>query len=184
MARYCKASRGLAGPYGERAGGNRPFAHVPDPRSRLCPSLPHGHGPRNDDELFHWLPTPGAHPDAGTLGRYHHATTTYGALSRDPWGRMLVFGRFLPGVRVVVSLLAGSGRMPFGRFTVLNFLGGVPWIGLFVYAGYFFGALAWIHAYLVPGVVLAMLLGFLPLLVRWGRKAWRRSHPGSAQCAV
>ena len=92
--------------------------------------------------------------------------------------RLLVLGRFLPGVRVVVSLLAGAGRMPFGRFTLLNFLGGIPWIGLFVYSRYFFGSLPWVRASLVPGVVLLMLVSFLPLLIRWGRNAWRRSHPG------
>jgi membrane-associated protein len=94
-------------------------------------------------------------------------------------GRLLVLGRFLPGVRVVVSLLAGSGRMPFARFMLLNLLGGIPWIGMFVYAGYCFGALPWVHAYFMPAVVLTMLVGLLPVLVRWGRAAWRRSHPGS-----
>lgn len=93
-------------------------------------------------------------------------------------GRLLVLGRFLPGVRVVVSLLAGSGRMPFGRFTLLNLIGGIPWIALFVYAGYYFGALPWVHAYLVPAVVISMLIGLLPVLIRWVRSAWRRSHPG------
>lgn len=106
------------------------------------------------------------------LHRTEHLIETHG-------GRLLVLGRFLPGVRVVVSLLAGSGRMPFRRFMLLNLLGGIPWIGVFVYAGYFFGALPWVHAYLVPAVVLTMLVGLLPVLVRWGRTAWRRSHPGS-----
>lgn len=106
------------------------------------------------------------------LKRAEHLMEVHGA-------RLIVLGRFLPGVRVVVSLLAGSGRMPFGRFTALNFLGGIPWIGFFVYAGYFFGALPWVHAYLVPGVVLLMFLGLLPLLLRWGRDAWRRGHPRS-----
>lgn len=91
--------------------------------------------------------------------------------------RLVILGRFLPGVRVVVSLLAGSGRMPFGSFTLYNFLGGIPWVGLFVYSGYFFGALPGVHAYLVPVIVLLTLLAFLPLLVGWVRRAWRRAHP-------
>lgn len=105
------------------------------------------------------------------LERTERLIETHGA-------RLVVFGRFLPGVRVVVSLLAGSGRMPLGRFPLFNFLGGIPWIGVFVYSGYFFGGLPWVHAYLVPGVILGMLIGLLPFLVRWGRTAWRRSHPG------
>lgn len=91
--------------------------------------------------------------------------------------RLVVLGRFLPGVRVVVSLLAGSGRMPFGLFTLYNFLGGVPWVGLFVYSGYFLGALPGIHAYLVPFIVLLSLIAFLPVLIGWIRRAWHRAHP-------
>lgn len=104
------------------------------------------------------------------LKRTERLIETHGA-------RLVVFGRFLPGVRVVVSLLAGSGRMPFRRFTLFNLLGGIPWIGLFVYSGYYFGALPWVHAYLVPGIVLLALVGTLPFLIRWGRRAWRRAHP-------
>lgn len=94
--------------------------------------------------------------------------------------RLLVLGRFLPGVRVVVPLLAGAGQMTFGRFTGYNFLGGIPWIGLFVYSGYYFGTLPGVHAYFVPVFVLLLLIGFLPMLIRWGKNAWRRTHPKSA----
>ena len=107
------------------------------------------------------------------LARTEHLIDQHGA-------RLLILGRFLPGVRVVVPILAGSGRMPFGQFTLYNFLGGVPWIGLFVYAGYFFGAVPGVHAYLVPVVVLLFLVTLLPLLVGWARGAWRRAHPDSS----
>jgi membrane-associated protein len=104
------------------------------------------------------------------LRRAEHLTERHGA-------RLLVLGRFLPGVRVVVPLLAGAGQMPFMRFTVYNLLGGVPWIGMFVYSGYFFGALPGVHAYLVPVGVFFLLIGLLPILIRWSRQAWRRAHP-------
>lgn len=104
------------------------------------------------------------------LRRTERLTERYG-------GRLLILGRFLPGVRVVVPLLAGAGQMPLGRFTIYNLLGGVPWIGLFVYAGYFLGALPGVHAYLVPVGILFLLAGSLPILVRWARRAWRRAHP-------
>lgn len=104
------------------------------------------------------------------LVRTEHLVETHGA-------RLLIFGRFLPGIRVVVPLLAGSGRMAFGRFTVYNLVGGVSWIGLFVYSGYFFGALPAVRVYLVPIFVLLALMTLLPILIRWFRKAWRRSLP-------
>jgi undecaprenyl-diphosphatase len=37
------------------------------------------------------------------------------------------FGRWLPGLRVVTSWLAGANRMPWPRFLVWNALGGIAW---------------------------------------------------------
>lgn len=104
------------------------------------------------------------------LKRTEHLTDRHGV-------RLLVVGRFLPGVRVVVPLLAGAGRMPFGQFTTYNLLGGIPWIALFVYGGYYFGGLPGVHAYLIPIGLLFLLVGLLPLLIRWLQTAWRRAHP-------
>lgn len=104
------------------------------------------------------------------LRRAEHLTTTYGP-------RLLVLGRFLPGVRVAVSLLAGSGRMPVGTFTLYNIVGGVAWVGLFVYTGYYVGGLPGAQAYLVPGTLLLFAAALLPILVTWTRSAWKRAHP-------
>ena len=37
------------------------------------------------------------------------------------------FGRWLPGLRVVASWLAGAERMPWQRFVLWNALGGIAW---------------------------------------------------------
>jgi membrane protein DedA with SNARE-associated domain len=46
------------------------------------------------------------------------------------------FGRMLPIVRTFISLPAGIARMPFWRFTILTFLGALPWNAGLVLAGY------------------------------------------------
>jgi len=91
--------------------------------------------------------------------------------------RMLVLGRFLPGVRTAVPLLAGAGEMPFRTFTLYNLLGGAPWVFLLVYAGYYLGGIPGVEAYLVPVALLLLAIGILPALITWIRSAWRRSHP-------
>jgi membrane protein DedA with SNARE-associated domain len=50
--------------------------------------------------------------------------------------KAVFFGRMLPIVRTFISLPAGIARMPFGRFSVLTFLGALPWNGALVLAGY------------------------------------------------
>lgn len=45
------------------------------------------------------------------------------------WGTPTVFfARMLPVIRTFISLPAGVARMPFGRFSVLTFLGSLPWV--------------------------------------------------------
>jgi len=40
----------------------------------------------------------------------------------------VLFGRFIPFLRAFVSLPAGIAKMPVVRFTVLTFLGSLPWV--------------------------------------------------------
>jgi membrane protein DedA with SNARE-associated domain len=45
------------------------------------------------------------------------------------------FTRMLPIIRTFISLPAGVARMPFWRFSVLTFLGCVPWVLLLTFIG-------------------------------------------------
>jgi membrane protein DedA with SNARE-associated domain len=54
----------------------------------------------------------------------------------ERWGSPVVFfSRMLPLVRTFISLPAGMARMPVVRFSVLTFLGCIPWCILLVAAG-------------------------------------------------
>jgi membrane protein DedA with SNARE-associated domain len=52
---------------------------------------------------------------------------------------VVFFGRMVPLVRAFVSLPAGVARMPFWRFTVLSFLGSIPWVIALAFAGHALG---------------------------------------------
>jgi membrane protein DedA with SNARE-associated domain len=49
------------------------------------------------------------------------------------------FGRWLPGLRVLASWLAGANRMPWRRFLLWNALGGVSWAATVGTAAYLLG---------------------------------------------
>lgn len=54
-------------------------------------------------------------------------------------GKAIVFSRFLPIFRTIAPFVAGVAKMPIGRFTYFNVIGGVSWISSLLLAGYLLG---------------------------------------------
>jgi membrane protein DedA with SNARE-associated domain len=83
------------------------------------------------------------------------------------------FTRMLPIVRTFISLPAGVARMPFLRFTLLTFLGCLPWVFALAYVGREVGDnwTRWkdsLH-YVDYAVVALVLAAFVALVVRHRR---------------
>ena len=88
----------------------------------------------------------------------------------------------LPIIRTFISLPAGVARMPFWRFTVLTFLGCLPWVFMLTFIGKQAGDNweSWkdnLH-YVDYAVAAAIVLGVIYLLVR------RRRGPSGEQPAA
>ena len=102
------------------------------------------------------------------------------------WGSPTAFfSRLLPGVRTVISFIAGVSHMPIGRFTVYSTLGAVPWTIALVYAGTVLGG-NWkqIREDLRPFDTLIILLCVaavaLFVWLRVGHPGWRRGGQAGA----
>ena len=65
------------------------------------------------------------------------------------------------GARIIDSgkikaLIAGTGHMNFGKFTLFNCIGGISWVSLFVLVGFFFGGVPFVQEHfeiIVLGIV-------------------------------
>jgi membrane protein DedA with SNARE-associated domain len=87
-------------------------------------------------------------------------------------GKTVFFGRFISLLRMLAALLAGAGRMPYGRFAVFNVLGAVCWATTIALLGYWFGhSLPALHRTIGRvGLLVALLVALaasLFLLWRW-----------------
>jgi membrane protein DedA with SNARE-associated domain len=93
------------------------------------------------------------------------------------------FTRMLPIIRTFISLPAGVARMPFWRFTVLTFLGCLPWVFMLTFIGRQVGA-NWenwkdsLH-YVDYAVAAAIVVGIVVLIVR-NRRDRKRPREAAA----
>lgn len=100
------------------------------------------------------------------------------------WGPLLVlWGRLVPVARSVVSVPAGTFRLPFGRFSVLTIVGSTAWNTLLIGSGWLLGenwevVVVWIDRYtaVVAGVAAAAGIIFAILIYRHRRTRRQRSH--------
>jgi membrane-associated protein len=84
----------------------------------------------------------------------------------------VVLSRFAPIIRTFAPFVAGIGRMHYGRFQSYNVLGGVVWVNLFVWAGYFFGNIPLIQnnfGFVTIGIIVVSMLPMAVMFLR--RKA-------------
>lgn len=76
-------------------------------------------------------------------------------------GKAVIFSRFIPIIRTIAPFVAGVGKMPMGRYSLYNIVGGLSWIVLFLYGGYLFGNLEFFKknfSLVAIGIVLISIL--------------------------
>ncbi len=84
-------------------------------------------------------------------------------------GKTIVFARFIPIIRTFAPFVAGIGRMDYRRFFAFSAVGGLSWIGFFVYLGYHFGGLQVVKDNLTVAILGIVLLSVAPGIVGWLR---------------
>ena len=79
-------------------------------------------------------------------------------------GKAIIFSRFMPIFRTIAPFVAGIGKMPFGRFTYFNIVGGIAWIVSFLFIGYFFGGIPIIKQNFTIVILVILVLTALPAI--------------------
>lgn len=79
-------------------------------------------------------------------------------------GKAIIFSRFLPIFRTIAPFVAGVAKMPFGRFTFFNVIGGVAWITSLLMAGYLLGQIPVVKKNFDIVIVVIAVVTFFPAI--------------------
>ncbi len=84
--------------------------------------------------------------------------------------KTIVLARFVPIIRTFAPFVAGLGTMTYRRFAAYNVSGGIAWIALFVFGGYFFGNVAAVKRNFTLVVIAVIVISFIPIVVAFLRE--------------
>jgi membrane-associated protein len=92
------------------------------------------------------------------LARTHKFFEKYGA-------KTIVIARFVPIVRTFAPFLAGVGTMSYGKFALYNVTGGLLWISLFTYSGFFFGTTPLVQKNFKLVIMAIIVISIMPAVI-------------------
>lgn len=84
-------------------------------------------------------------------------------------GKTIILARFVPIVRTFAPFVAGVGSMTYPKFISYNVIGGIVWVGIFIYGGYFFGNLDFVKNNFSIVIISIILISMLPGLTEYIR---------------
>jgi len=96
------------------------------------------------------------------LDRTHRFYEKYGP-------ETIIIARFVPIVRTFAPFVAGIGSMSYWKFISYNVIGGVGWVAVFVFGGYFFGNIPFVKRHFSLVIIAIIIISLLPAMIEFIR---------------
>ena len=93
---------------------------------------------------------------------------------RKHGGKAVIFARFLPMFRTIAPFVAGIAKMEYRKFLLYNVVGGVVWVLLFVWGGYFFGTIPFVEEHFSLVILAIIVLSLLPATIHYAQHKIRQ----------
>jgi membrane-associated protein len=94
-------------------------------------------------------------------------------------GKTIIIARFVPIVRTFAPFVAGVGTMTYRTFFAYNVIGGLAWVAICLFAGYFFGNLPFVKKNFELVILAIIFISVLPMAIELYKARAARKREGS-----
>jgi len=96
-------------------------------------------------------------------------------------GKTIILARFIPIIRTFAPFVAGVGAMTYSKFISYNIIGGLLWVAIFTFMGYFFGNLPIVQDNFSLVIIAIILISVMPAVIEFVREKLRQRKEVAAQ---
>jgi len=82
-------------------------------------------------------------------------------------GKTIIIARFIPIIRTFAPFIAGVGSMNYMRFISFNIIGGILWVFICSFGGYFFGNLPFVKNNFSIVVLAIIFISLIPMIAEY-----------------
>ena len=80
-------------------------------------------------------------------------------------GKTIIIARFVPIIRTFAPFVAGMGSMNYSKFISYNVFGGIGWVAIFSFGGFFFGGIPWVQNNFFIVAIVIILISLMPAVI-------------------